>query len=115
VESRAHRVDRTGPVAREQLERDQGRAATGWALVVEPAREQLDLLAEAELAYRSIGDGALAVVGAAGVALDLLLPLAPEIRQAALVPSLRERIGLSGCLLERQDGAPVSERGAGPT
>jgi hypothetical protein len=115
VQRRAHRVDRPRGVAREQLQRDERRAAAGRALVVEPAREQLDLLAEPELADSAVGDRSLAVVGAAGAALDLVLPLPPQIRQPPLVARLREGLGLGGCLLERQDGAPVSERGAGPT
>ena len=115
VQRRAHRVDSPGGVAREQLQRDQRRPTAGRALVVEPAREQLDLLAEAELADRAVGHRSLAVVGAAGAALDLVLPLPPQIRQPPFVTRLREGLGLCSCLLERQDGAPVSERGAGPT
>jgi hypothetical protein len=115
VEGRAHRVDRAGRVAGEQLERDQRGTAAGRALVVEPAREQLDLLAEAELAERAVGDRPLAVVGAASFRLDLVVPLPPQVRQRPLVTRLRERVRLRRCLGERQDGAPVSERGAGPT
>jgi hypothetical protein len=115
VERRPHRVDRAGSIARQQLQRDQRRAAAGWALVVEAAREQLDLLPEPELADRAVRDRPLAVVGAPRVALDLVVPLPPEIRECALVARLCEGIGLGRCLLERQDGAAVSERGAGPT
>jgi hypothetical protein len=115
VQRRAHRVDRSGGVAREQLQGDQRGAAAGRALVVEPAREQLDLLAEAELTDCPVGDRALAVVGAARLGLDLVFPLPPQIREPPLVTRLREGIGLGGCLLECQDGAAVSERGAGPT
>jgi hypothetical protein len=115
VQRRAHRVDSPGGVAREQLQGDQRGAAAGRAVVVEPAREQLDLLAEAELADRTVGDRALAVVGAARGGLDLVLPLPPQIRQPAFVTRLCEGFGQCGCLLERQDEAPVSERGAGPT
>jgi hypothetical protein len=115
VKGRANRVDRPRRVAREQLEGDQRRAPAGRALVVEPAGEQLDLLAEAELADRAVGDCPLAVVRAAGLRLDLVLPLPPQVGQRPLVTRLRERVGLGSCLRERQDGAPVSERGAGPT
>ena len=103
-----------GAVAREELERDQRRAAARRALVVEPAREQLDLLAEAELADRAVGDRPLAVVGAPGRPLDLVLPFAPEVGELALVALLREGVGLGGCLGEGQ-ASPFSERGAGPT
>jgi hypothetical protein len=115
VERRAHRVDRAGRVPREQLEGDQRGAAAGRALVVEPAREQLDLLPEAELADRPVGDRALAVVAVAGLRLDLVLPLPAQVCQCPLVARLRERVRLGRCLGERQDGAAVSERGAGPT
>ena len=100
MQHRALRVDGARRVAREQLERDQRRAAAGRALVVEPAREQLDLLAEAELADRAVGDRPLAVVGAARRALDLVLPLAAEVGELALVPRLREGVGLGRCLGE---------------
>jgi hypothetical protein len=115
VESRADRVHRPWRVPRQQLQGDQRRAAAGRTLVVEPACEQLDLLAEAELADRPVGDGALAVVGAASAALDLVLPLPTEIGQPPLVSRLGERVCLGGCLGEGQDVAAVSERGAGPT
>ena len=82
---------------------------------MEPACEQLDLLAKAELPDGAIRDRPLAVVGAPGVRLDLVLPLAPEIRDPPLVARLRERVGLGSCLLERQDVVAVSERGGGPT
>jgi hypothetical protein len=62
-------------VPREQLERDERRAATRGALVLEPAPEQLELLAVAELSDRAICDGALAVVDAAGQPLELVFPL----------------------------------------
>ena len=105
-----------GLVAREQLERDQGRAAAGRALVVEAAPEQLDLLTEAKLADRPVGDRALAVVGAPGRALDLVVPLPAQVGELALVARLRKGISLRGCFLEIQDAwSPFSERGAGPT
>ena len=49
VQQRPHAVDDARVVAREQLEREQRGAAAGRALVLEPAPQQLDLLAEAEL------------------------------------------------------------------
>ena len=114
VQQRAGGVDRARRVAREELERDQRRAAAGRALVVEPALEQLDLLAEAELPDRAVGDGAFAVVGAAGIPLDLVVPLPPQVGELALLALLREGVGLGRCLLEGQ-ATPWSERGAGPT
>jgi len=115
VERRPHRIDRARRVPGQQLEGDQRRAAARRALVVEPACEQLDLLPEPELADRTVGDRPLAVVGAPRRRLDLVLPLPPVIRESSLVPRLGERIGLGGCLLKGQDGAALSERGAGPT
>jgi hypothetical protein len=115
VQRRAHGVDRAGSIPGQELQRDQRRTAARGALVVEPAREQLDLLAEAKLPDGAVGDGARAVVAAPRVALDLVVPLPAEIREAPLVTRLREGVGLGRCLGEGQDGAPVSERGAGPT
>jgi hypothetical protein len=116
VEHGAHRVDRSRALAREQLERDQRRAAAGRALVVEAAPEQLDLLTEAKLADGPVGDGALAVVGAPGRSLDLVLPLPPQVGELAFVALLGQGISLRRCLLERQDAwSPFNERGAGPT
>jgi hypothetical protein len=115
VEGRSNGVDRTRSVARKQFQRDQRRAAAGRALVVEPAREQLDLLAKAELPDGPIRDRPFTVVGAPGIRLDLVLPLAPEIREPPLVARLSEFVRLGGCLLEGQDVVAVSERGGGPT
>ena len=102
-----------GDVAREPLERDERRAAHRRALVLEPAPEQLDLLAEAELADRPVGDRALAVVGVAGRGLDLVAPLGAELRQLLLGARLRERVGLRRRLGERQL-TEARLRGAGP-
>ena len=49
VQQRPHAVHDARVVAREQLEREQRRAAAGRALVLEPAPQQLDLLPEPEL------------------------------------------------------------------
>ncbi len=109
-------VDRSGAVAREQLQRDQGGAAAGRALVVEAALEQLDLLAKAELADRPIGDRPLAVIGAPGGALELVLPLPAQVGELLLLALLGESVGLGGCFREGQEAwSPFSERGAGPT
>ena len=78
-------------VAREELERDQRRAAAGWALVLQPSANQLGLLAEAELADRPVRDGALAVVVRAGGRLELVAPLSAQAGQLALGPLLCER------------------------
>jgi hypothetical protein len=94
VQQGTGRVDDAGVLAGERLQRDERGAAAGRALVLEAAPEQLQLLAEAELPDRAVGDGALAVVGAAGGPLDLVLPLRPEQREVALGPPLRERRGL---------------------
>jgi hypothetical protein len=76
---------------RQALERDQRRAAASRALVVEPAPQELRLLAKAELADRPIRDSALPVVGRARFTLDLVLPLRPQLGQLALRALLRER------------------------
>jgi len=56
-------IDEAGMVAREKLERDECRAATGRALVLDPPAQQFGLLAVPELPDGAIGDGALAIVG----------------------------------------------------
>jgi hypothetical protein len=71
-------------VAGQELERDQRRATTGRALVVEPAPQELRLLAVAELADRAIRDRAFPVVRRTGLPLDLVLPLRPQLGQLAL-------------------------------
>ena len=96
MQERPHRVDQPWMVAREELERDQRRAAAGRALVVEPAAQELGLLTEPELPDRAVGDGALAVVGGAGRGLELVLPLRAQAGELALRALLRERGRLSG-------------------
>jgi hypothetical protein len=71
-------------VSRKELEREERRAAARRALVLEPAPEQLQLLAVAELADRAVGERALAEVLAPGSALDLVLPARPERGELAL-------------------------------
>jgi hypothetical protein len=83
-------------LAREELERDQRRPAAGRALVVEPTPQELCLLAETELADRPVRDRALPVVGRAGLALDLVLPLRPQLGQLALRALFCERGRLGG-------------------
>jgi len=78
-------------LAREELERDQRRAAAGRALVVEPAPQELGLLPEAELPDRAVRNRALAVVARAGRALQLVGPLRPETGKLAFGSLLGER------------------------
>ena len=116
MQERPRRVDLARGIPREELQREQRRAAAGRALVVEPALEELDLLAKAKLPDRAIRDGPQAVVLAARRALDLVLPVPAEIGDLALVTRLRVGVGLRGCLGEvQEDEPPLSERGSGPT
>ena len=62
----------------EELERDERRAPTGRALVLEAPAQQFSLLAVAELTDRAIGDCPLTVVGRPGEAFDLVLPARSE-------------------------------------
>ena len=101
VEQRAERVDVAGMRPREALERDERRAARGRALVLEPAAQQLELLAEAELRDRAVRLRAHAVVGVARARLDLLVPLRAKLRERALVTGLREGVRLGSRLGER--------------
>jgi hypothetical protein len=78
-------------LTREELERDQRRAAARRALVLEPAPEELGLLPEAELPDRAVRDGALPVVVRAGRGLQLVGPLRPETRELAFGSLLGER------------------------
>jgi hypothetical protein len=90
VQKRPRCVDEPRVVAREELERDQRRAAAGRALVLETAAKQLGLLPVAELADRPIRDRTLPVVGRAGLALDLVLPFRSQLGQLSLGALLRE-------------------------
>ena len=101
-------------VAREPFERDQRRAARGRGLVLEPAPEQLELLAEAELRDRAVGLRADAVVGAAGGVLELVVPLLAQRRERLLVAGGRELVGASRGLGERH-AIDEAGRAPGPT
>src|SRR6185503_4034379 len=114
VQERADRVDVAGVVAAEELEGEERGAAGGRALVLEPAPDELALLAVAELPDRAIGDGADAVGRVARGALDLVVPLPPEIRQLPIVTGPRELVRPRGCLGEVHPTVE-SERAAGPT
>jgi hypothetical protein len=92
VEQRADGVDEAGMLAREQLERDQRRAAARGALVLDPAPEQLGLLPEPKLPDRPVGDRTLLVVLRAGRRLELVGPLRAQPGELALRALLRERI-----------------------
>jgi len=86
----------------------------------EAAAEELQLLAEAELADGAIRDGPLLVVGAARLALDLVRPLRAHLGELALGPSPRQLVGRRSGLRQVQlgTGAPeTSDRGrfTGPT
>jgi hypothetical protein len=81
---------------RQELERDQRRPAAGWALILEPAPEELGLLPEAELPDRAVGNGTLSVVARTGRRLELFRPLCPEPRKLALGTLLGECGSLRG-------------------
>jgi hypothetical protein len=89
-------VDEPGMLAREQLERDQGRAAAGRALVLEAPAKQLGLLPKAELPDRPVRNSAFLVVVRAGRGLEFVGPLCPEPRELALGSLLGERGSLRG-------------------
>jgi hypothetical protein len=77
-------------LAREQLERDECRAAARRALVLQTAPEQLELLPVPKLTDRAVGDGTLAVVRVTCGRLELVFPLDPESCQVALSTPLGE-------------------------
>src|SRR5581483_775269 len=113
VQCSPHAVDDARMVAREPLEREQRRAAAGGALVLETAREQLDLLPVAELGDRAERDHPLAVVGRARRRLDLVVPLPAQLRELLLLALLRERVGLRRRVGERH--RPSRCLAGGPT
>jgi hypothetical protein len=88
VEERAVGVDVAGVIPREQLKRQEGRAAAGRALVLEAAPEQHELLPVPELPDCAIRERAFAKIGAAGRAFDLVLPLRPLRGELSLVAPL---------------------------
>ena len=83
-------------LAREELERDQGRAAAGRALVLEAPAKQLGLLTEAELPDRPVGNSAFPVVVRTGRGFELIRPLRAKPRQLALGPLLGQRSSFRG-------------------
>ena len=104
-------------VAGEKLEREERRAAAGRAVVLEAAPEELGLLREAELADRAVGERALAEVVVADRRLELLVDVAAQVGERALV-----RLGVRGGGFARgstrdRRAAPTSEAGRlpGPT
>ena len=113
VQHRAHAVHIARMVAGEAFERDQRRPPRGRALVLEPAPDQLELLAEPELRDRAVGVRADAVVGAPRRMLQLLVPLLPQRREPTLVSLLRELVGLRRGLLEGHE-PEIDEAGRGP-
>ena len=101
VQHRAHAVDRARVIAGQELERDQRRAARSGTPVVEPAPEELLLRAPAELSDRAERKRALAVVGAARGGLQLVAPLAPELRELTFRACDRELVRARRCFTER--------------
>ena len=81
-------------LAREELEGEQRRSTAGWAPVFEAPAQELGLLPEAELTDRAIGDRAFPVVGRAGCALDLVLPLRPQPGELLLAPLFGQGVRL---------------------
>ena len=94
MEQRAVCVDVAGMVAREQLERQQGRAATRRAVVLQASPQQLELLPVAELPDRPVRERALAEVGAPRRTLDLVLPARPQLGELPLGALLGELVRL---------------------
>ena len=94
VQERAQVVDESGMVTREELERDQRRAAARGALVLEPAPQELRLLPVPELPDRPVRDGALPVVRRTDGGFELVLPLRPQVGELALRALFCERSGL---------------------
>src|SRR5438067_2507204 len=88
-------------VAREELDREQRRAAARRTLVVEPAPQQLLLGAPTELTDRAKRHRALAEVRAPRSGLELVAPRGAQVREIALGAFLRELIGLCRSLLQR--------------
>src|SRR6266436_3191697 len=90
-------------IARQQLERNERRAADCRTLVLEPTLQQLELLPVAELTDRAIRDRANPVVGVARRALDLVCPFATQVGNRLLVAGRRELVGVGRRFLEIHD------------
>jgi hypothetical protein len=90
-------------LAREQLERHKRRTAAGRAFVLEPALQQFDLLAVAELPDRALRDRAHAIVRVACGALDLVGPFAAQVGNRPLVARDGQLVRLGRRLLEVQE------------
>src|SRR3954447_841916 len=99
-------------VARQLLEREQRRSTHRRAVVAEPAAQELDLRAEAELPDRAIRDRAFAEVGGTGARLELVVPLRAQLGKLLLVALLGERVGLRRRL--RQAHSSETVRAAAP-
>src|SRR4051812_3153644 len=112
VQQRPDRVDRAWVLAREQLEREQRRAAAGRTAVLEATPQELLFLPEAELADGAVGRRSLAIVVGPCGGLELVGPGRAELRKIAFVPALGERVCLDPGLGEAQ--ADASDRSAGP-
>jgi hypothetical protein len=91
VQERAQVVDEPGMVTREELERDERRAAARGALVLEPAPQELRLLPVPELPDRPVRDGTLAVIRRTDGSLELVLPFRPQLGELALRALFCER------------------------
>src|ERR671936_108727 len=92
---------------------EQRRPPARRAFVFQAPPEELQLLAKPKLSDRPVGNRALAVVGAAGGSLELLIPVRAKLGEVAFRPLLREAVSLGGGLGKRQETG-CNEREAGP-
>ncbi len=113
VEERSIGVDVAGMRSREPLERDQGRSAHRRAFVLEPAAQQLELLAETELGDRPVRNGPHPVVAVPGRGFDLVAPFAAKRRQLALEPALRRTRRRAPRPATRSIRSPAAAEGPG--
>ena len=88
VQRPAHGVHDAGVCPREELEREERRAARRRALVLQAAAEQLRLLVEAKLSDGAIRERPLAVVAAPGRGLELVVDRTAQVGEGALVRQL---------------------------
>jgi hypothetical protein len=93
VQERAIGVHRRRAVPGKQLQRQQRRAAGSRALVLEPAAQELELLAVSKLADRAVGDGALAEIRAPRRAFELVVPLGAQRGELAFGARRCELVG----------------------